>query len=52
MRLIGRRISDRLEKVLTQPLSEDELTTLNGLLARLGGWVTSEDYKAALDPDD
>lgn len=52
MRLIGRRISDRLEKVLTQPLSEDELTTLNGLLARLGGWVTSEDYKDALKSDD
>ena len=48
VRQIARQVSDRLEVILTDPLSAQELRALNEILARLGNWVTSEDYRAAL----
>lgn len=47
-RAVARQLSDRLEVILTDPLSAQELRALNDILARLGGWVTSEDYTQAL----
>jgi DNA-binding MarR family transcriptional regulator len=47
-RQVARQLSDRLEVILTDPLSAQELRALNEILARLGSWVTSEDYKQAL----
>lgn len=47
-RQIARALSDRLEVVLTDPLSVQELRALNEILARLGAWVTSEEYRQAL----
>lgn len=48
IRQVARRLSDRLEVILTDPLSAQELRSLNEILARLGSWVTSEDYRLAL----
>lgn len=48
IRQVARRVSDRLEVILTDPLSAQELRSLNEILARLGSWVTSEDYRSAL----
>lgn len=48
IREIGRHLSDRLEVILTDPLSAQELKALDDILLRLGTWVTSEEYKAAL----
>lgn len=48
VRQIGRALSDRLEAVLTRPLSEAELETLNQLLWRLGKWVGSAEYQELL----
>lgn len=48
VRQTARRLSDRLEVILTDPLSAQELRALNDILARLGNWVTSEEYRAAL----
>lgn len=48
IRQVARRLSDRLEVILTDPLSAPELRALNEILIRLGAWVTSDDYKAAL----
>lgn len=48
VRQVARRLSDRLEVILTDPLSAQELRAFNDILARLGAWVTSEDYQAAL----
>lgn len=48
VRQVARRLSDRLEVILTDPLSAQELRALNEILARLGSWVTSEDYWQAL----
>lgn len=50
-RQIARKLSDRLEVILTDPLSTQELRAFNEILARLGSWVTSEDYRAALAND-
>lgn len=47
-RLVARQLSDRLEVILTDPLSVQELRAFNDILARLGSWVTSEDYRLAL----
>lgn len=47
-RQVARRLSDRLEVILTDPLSSQELRAFNEILARLGSWVTSEDYGTAL----
>jgi len=51
VRQIARQVSDRLEVILTDPLSTQELRALNDILARLGHWVTSEDYRAALQDE-
>jgi DNA-binding MarR family transcriptional regulator len=51
IRQVARRLSDRLEVILTDPLSAQELRSLNDILARLGLWVTSEDYRLALAGD-
>ncbi|WP_306047000.1 MarR family winged helix-turn-helix transcriptional regulator [Nioella sp. MMSF_3534] len=48
VRRIARDLSDRLEVILTEPLSADEMAQLNGLLLRLGRWVTSPEYKDSL----
>lgn len=48
VRQIARRLSDRLEVILTDPLSAQELRAFNQILARMGAWVTSEDYQTAL----
>ncbi|RYG90997.1 MarR family transcriptional regulator [Loktanella sp. IMCC34160] len=49
IRQIARRLSDRLEITLTDPLSAQELRAFNEVLARLGAWVTSEEYRVALE---
>jgi DNA-binding MarR family transcriptional regulator len=51
VRQIARQVSDRLEVILTDPLSAQELRALNEILARLGNWVTSEDYRTALQDE-
>jgi DNA-binding MarR family transcriptional regulator len=51
IRQVARRLSDRLEVILTDPLSAQELRAFNEILARLGSWVTSEDYHLALVAD-
>jgi DNA-binding MarR family transcriptional regulator len=51
IRQVARQLSDRLEVILTDPLSAQELRSLNEILARLGSWVTSEDYRLALTND-
>lgn len=48
VRQVARRLSDRLEVILTDPLSAQEMKAFNEILARLGAWVTSEDYRLAL----
>lgn len=48
IRQVARLLSDRLEVILTDPLSSQELRAFNEILARLGSWVTSEDYSTAL----
>ena len=48
VRQVARRLSDRLEVILTDPLSTQEMRAFNEILARLGAWVTSDDYKEAL----
>lgn len=47
-RRVARQLSDRLEVILTDPLSAQELQALNAILERLGSWVTSEEYRQAL----
>ena len=47
VRQVARRLSDRLEVILTDPLSAQEMRAFNEILARLGAWVTSEDYRDA-----
>ena len=51
IRQVARQLSDRLEVILTDPLSAQELRSLDEILARLGSWVTSEDYRLALTND-
>lgn len=51
IRQVARRLSDRLEVILTDPLSAQELRALNDILTRLGSWVTSEDYWQALSKE-
>lgn len=51
IRQVARRLSDRLEVILTDPLSAQELRALNDILARLGGWLTSEEYRQALSKE-
>jgi DNA-binding MarR family transcriptional regulator len=51
IRRIARRLSDRLEVILTDPLSVQELRALDDILARLGTWVTSDEYHQALARD-
>lgn len=48
VRQVARHLSDRLEVILTDPLSSQEMRAFNEILARLGAWVTSEDYRNAL----
>ncbi|SDD84773.1 MarR family winged helix-turn-helix transcriptional regulator [Ruegeria marina] len=48
VRQVARRLSDRLEVILTDPLSAQEMRAFNEILARLGAWVTSEEYRDAL----
>jgi hypothetical protein len=48
VRLTARRVSDNLDTVLTDPLSAEDLRQLDDILARLGRWVTSGDFQAAL----
>lgn len=48
VRTVARALSDRLEVILTDPLSAQELRALNEILSRLGAWVTSDDYAQAI----
>jgi DNA-binding MarR family transcriptional regulator len=48
IRMIGRQVSDRLEAILTMPLTGEELGAFNSLLARLAEWVSSNDYHMRL----
>ena len=52
VRAIGRKVSDRLEAILTKTLSSGELEAFNETLARLAGWVSSDEYRAALNKDE
>lgn len=49
VRKVARELSDRLEAVLQEPFTEEELTMLNQMLERLGRWTTSETYHSALN---
>lgn len=40
-RKIAREVSDRLESILQEPLTEQEVRQLNQTLERLGSWITS-----------
>jgi DNA-binding MarR family transcriptional regulator len=51
VRQMAKQVSDRLELILTDPLSAQDLRALNDILARLGQWVISEDYRAALQAE-
>jgi DNA-binding MarR family transcriptional regulator len=51
VRRIARGLSDRLELILTDPLSHAELDTLNGLLDRLAVWVRSDVYHDRLSEE-
>lgn len=51
VRALGRKVSDRLETVLTAPLTKDELNTMNELIDRLALWVSSDEYNAVLKTD-
>lgn len=48
VRKVARQLSDRLEVILTDPLSAQELRTFNEILERLGNWITSEEYRSTL----
>ena len=48
VRAIGRQVSDRLEAILTMPLTPKELGALNEVLGRLAEWVSSSDYHKRL----
>lgn len=50
-RQVARAVSDRLEVILTDPLSAQELEALDHILARLGNWVTSRKYKEMLESE-
>lgn len=49
VRQIGRKLSDQLDVILTDPLSAQELRTFNAILERLGSWVVSDDYRAMIE---
>lgn len=51
VRLTARRLSDRLEAILTKPLTKAELGTLNELISRLADWVSSAPYREILAQD-
>jgi DNA-binding MarR family transcriptional regulator len=51
VRRIARGVSDRLEAILTDPLSRAELDTLNALLERLATWVSSDAYRERLSDE-
>lgn len=44
----GRMVSDRLERLLLKPLSQEEEAMLNLLLNKLGVWVESDSYRELL----
>jgi DNA-binding MarR family transcriptional regulator len=48
VRKVARVLSDRLERILTDPFSSSELETLNALLERLAIWVSSDTYRDRL----
>ena len=48
VREVARGLSDRLEVILTAPLSAQDKRALDDILARLGAWVGSAEYHAAL----
>lgn len=49
VRNTARQLSDRLEAVLQEPLTEQEVKMLNQTLERLGSWINSEQYHATLN---
>lgn len=48
VRARGRIVSNRLDAILTNPLSAHELEQLNDYLARLATWISAPDYRASL----
>lgn len=50
-RQIARKVSDKLETILTNPLSKKELDTMNELIDRMAVWVHSDKYLDALDKE-
>ncbi|EHK66393.1 MarR family winged helix-turn-helix transcriptional regulator [Achromobacter arsenitoxydans] len=52
MRKRADRLSDALEALLLAPLTAAETRVLNELLARLNGWILSNDYRSQLDDFD
>ena len=49
VRALSRKVSDRLEVILTATLSEQELKQFNDVLFRLGQWVQSNEYRDQLE---
>ena len=49
VRALSRKVSDRLEVILTATLSEQELKQFNDVLFRLGQWVQSDEYRDQLE---
>ena len=49
VRRIARGLSDRLERVLTEPLTRAELDQFDAVLERLALWVSSDGYRDRLD---
>ena len=45
----AREVSNRLEAILTDPLTTTEMEQLKNYLERLGAWVGSQDYRAELE---
>lgn len=44
IRIVGRKLSDDLEAILSQKLTAHEKDTLDSLLNKMGAWVTSGEY--------
>lgn len=50
-RALARKVSDRLERLLTQPFGSEELDRFNASLDRLSLWIGSPDYEALLSKE-
>lgn len=48
-RRVARQLSDRLEIILTEPLSTHELKVFNEMVETVGRWISSDEYRGILD---